>query len=167
MLYTSAKDPTGSGSHREEGSASIPREGPLGGKAVPACGGLPDPEAGGPGVWCREVKGGLRPGGRTTFQIPADTPNTPSLWQENILEPYNWFFVFFFFFFFFLLQPHLRHVEIIWGRGVQLELQLLAYTIATAMPDPEPTEGGQESKSHLHGDNIASLTCRAAVGTLL
>ena len=37
--------------------------------------------------------------------------------------------------FFFFLEPHLHHVEVPRLR-VKLELQLLSYTIATAMPDP-------------------------------
>ena len=47
------------------------------------------------------------------------------------------FFFFFFFFFFFLvfLGPHPWHMEVP-GLGVQSELQLLAYTTATATPDP-------------------------------
>ena len=45
------------------------------------------------------------------------------------------FFPSFFFFFFFLLRPHMPHMEVL-GLGVELELQLHIYTIATAMPDP-------------------------------
>ena len=46
------------------------------------------------------------------------------------------FFVFFFFFFFFyFLWPHPRHREVP-RLGVEWELQLPAYTTATAMPDP-------------------------------
>ena len=36
--------------------------------------------------------------------------------------------------FFSFLGPHLQHVEIPWV-GVKMAMQLLAYTIATAMPD--------------------------------
>ena len=36
---------------------------------------------------------------------------------------------------FFILGPHLRHMEVP-SLGVELELQLLAYTTATAMGDP-------------------------------
>ena len=39
------------------------------------------------------------------------------------------------FFFFVFLGPHPWHVAIL-GLGVELELQLLAYTTAIAMPDP-------------------------------
>ena len=39
------------------------------------------------------------------------------------------------FFFFFFLEPHLGHVEVP-RPGVQMELQLLAYTTATATQDP-------------------------------
>ena len=38
------------------------------------------------------------------------------------------------FFFPFICGPHLRHIEVL-RIGVELELQLLAYTTATAMPD--------------------------------
>ena len=41
------------------------------------------------------------------------------------------FFFFFFFFFFWLLGPHLQHMEVP-RLGVESELQLLAYTTATA-----------------------------------
>ena len=40
-----------------------------------------------------------------------------------------------FFFFFFLLTPHLRHMEVP-RLGVESELQLWAYTTATAVLDP-------------------------------
>ena len=40
-----------------------------------------------------------------------------------------------FFFFFSFLGPHLQHTEIP-RLGIKLELQLLAYTPAIAMPDP-------------------------------
>ena len=65
-----------------------------------------------------------------------------------------------FFPFFFFLGLHLWHIEVPW-LGVKLELQLPTYTTATAtrdlscicdlqpqlmaMPDPKPTEQGQES----------------------
>ena len=39
------------------------------------------------------------------------------------------------FFFFSFLGPHLWLTEVS-GLGVELELQLLVYTLATAMPDP-------------------------------
>ena len=39
------------------------------------------------------------------------------------------------FFTFSFLGPHLWHMEVPW-LGVELELQLLAYMTATAMPDP-------------------------------
>ena len=39
------------------------------------------------------------------------------------------------FFFFFFLLPHLQHMEVP-RIGVELELQLLAYAIGTAMHDP-------------------------------
>ena len=42
---------------------------------------------------------------------------------------------FFFFFFFFFLGPHPQHLEVL-RLEVKLELQLPAYTTATAMPDP-------------------------------
>ena len=46
-------------------------------------------------------------------------------------------FFFFFFFFFVLLGPHPRHMEVLMLGG-ELELQLPAYTTATATRDPEP-----------------------------
>ena len=45
------------------------------------------------------------------------------------------YLVIFFFFFFFFLGLYLWHMEIP-RLGVELELQLLAYTTAMAMPDP-------------------------------
>ena len=42
---------------------------------------------------------------------------------------------FFFFFFLVFLGPHLRHMEVP-RLGVEAELQLPAYTTATATPDP-------------------------------
>ena len=41
----------------------------------------------------------------------------------------------FLFFFFCFFGPHLQHMEVP-SPGVKLKLQLLAYTTATAMPDP-------------------------------
>ena len=35
--------------------------------------------------------------------------------------------------------------------GIEVELQLLAYTTATAISDPQPTERGQESHLCPHG----------------
>ena len=54
----------------------------------------------------------------------------------------------FFFFFIFFLGLHLYQVP---RQGVELELQLLAYTTATATLDPYPTERGQELNLHPHG----------------
>ena len=56
---------------------------------------------------------------------PAGGDSTNLYWQWN----------FFFFFFFCFLGPHPRHMEIS-RLGVQLELQLPAYTTATAMQNP-------------------------------
>ena len=42
-------------------------------------------------------------------------------------------------FIFAILGPHPQHMEVP-RLGVESELQLPAYTIATAMPDPQPTE---------------------------
>ena len=72
----------------------------------------------------------------------------------------------FFFFFFGFLGLHPWHMEVP-RLGVYLELQLLAYTTATAMPDPshvghlqphltampdpQPTERGQGSNLQPHG----------------
>ena len=43
--------------------------------------------------------------------------------------------LYFILFFFIFLGPHLQHVEVP-RLGVESELQLLAYTTATVMPDP-------------------------------
>ena len=51
------------------------------------------------------------------------------------------------FFFFFGLQGHGCTGDP--RLGVILELQLLAYAIATAMWDPLPTKQGQGSKTHM------------------
>ena len=45
-------------------------------------------------------------------------------------------------FYFYFSWPHLQHMEVP-RLEVKLELQLLAYTTATAMLDPQPTEQGQ------------------------
>ena len=41
------------------------------------------------------------------------------------------------------------------------------YPTAMAIPDPKPTEGGQESNMHPHRDTIGSLTFWATMGTPL
>ena len=46
-------------------------------------------------------------------------------------------FIYFYFIFFVFLGPHLWHMEVP-GLGVESELQLLAYTTATATPDLSP-----------------------------
>ena len=46
-----------------------------------------------------------------------------------------WVFFFFFFFFFFFLGPHMGHTEVP-RLGLELELQLLAYTTAAVTWDP-------------------------------
>ena len=50
--------------------------------------------------------------------------------------------------FIYFLGPHLRHIEVL-RLGIQSELQLLAYTIATATPDP----------SHVCDLHHSSLQC--------
>ena len=70
--------------------------------------------------------------------------------------------------FFLFLQLQLRHMEVP-RLGVQSELQLPAYTTATATWDlshicdlhgslQQPTEQGQGSKPHPLGDNITFLS---------
>ena len=54
------------------------------------------------------------------------------------------------FFFFHFLGLHLQHVEVP-RRGVESELQLPAYTTATATRDPSPTEQGQGLNPCPHG----------------
>ena len=49
--------------------------------------------------------------------------------------------------FFVFIGPHVWHMDVP-SLGVKLELQLWAYTTATATLDPEPTERGQESNLH-------------------
>ena len=52
-----------------------------------------------------------------------------------------------FFFFFVFLGAHLRHTEVP-SLGVESELQLLAYTTATATPDPSIAHGNAGSLTH-------------------
>ena len=53
----------------------------------------------------------------------------------HMLSPFvSHFFSFLFFFFFFFFGPQVQHMEVP-RLGVELELQLLAYTAAIAMPD--------------------------------
>ena len=82
--------------------------------------------------------------------------------------------------FFSFVQLHLQHMGVP-RVGVKSELQLPAYTTATATPDPShvcdlhhsswqcwirnPTEWGQGSNLHPHGNSIASLTHWATTGT--
>ena len=84
----------------------------------------------------------------------------------------------FFFFFLFFFRPYLQHMEVP-RQGVEWELQLLAYTTATATPDPShicdlnptsrqcqiinPLRPGIEPKS----SQITTWVCyhRATVGT--
>ena len=40
--------------------------------------------------------------------------------------------------------------------GVESELNLLAYSTATAMPDPYSTEPGQGAKQYSHGYQLGS-----------
>ena len=53
-------------------------------------------------------------------------------------------------FYFCFLGPHPGHMEFP-RLGVESELQLQAYTTATAMPDPRPTERGQGLNPHPRG----------------
>ena len=64
----------------------------------------------------------------------------PTLMLPSYASPWNIFLsllilVIFDFFFFFFSGPHPQNIEIP-RLGVELELQLLAYTAATATPDP-------------------------------
>ena len=67
-------------------------------------------------------------------------------------------FFFFGFFFFFWLLSFQGHTRSVWRLGVKSELQLPAYTAATAVPDTQPTEQGQGSKLHPHGCQSDSST---------
>ena len=53
-------------------------------------------------------------------------------------------------FFMVFLELHPWHMEII-RLGIESELQLPAYTTATATPDPQPSEGRQGSNPCPHG----------------
>ena len=55
--------------------------------------------------------------------------------QTNLSVCFLSCFFFLFYFLFFFLGPHLQHIEVP-RLGVESELQLLVYTIATAMLDP-------------------------------
>ena len=76
-------------------------------------------------------------------QIPNPSLPTPSpSWQPQICSLCLWVcfcfmdkFIYVIFFPFFSLGLHLRHMEVP-RLGAVLELQLLSYTTATAMPDP-------------------------------
>ena len=56
-------------------------------------------------------------------------------WQFSLLVCFFWGGGLFWFWFFFFLWPHLQHMEIL-RLGAESELQLLAYTTATATQDP-------------------------------
>ena len=64
-------------------------------------------------------------------------PSSISIAPTLIQIPSSSAFSFLFFF-----RPHPRHMKVP-RLGFKSELQLLAYTTATAMPDPQPTELGQ------------------------
>ena len=69
-------------------------------------------------------------------------------------------------FFFFFLQPHWQHMEIP-GVGVELDLQLPAYSTACSNAKSSPSGPGQGSNLHPHRDNNGSLTLWATMGTPL
>ena len=73
--------------------------------------------------WC----GGFKP---RFYCIPIEQQNSAK--RKSSCFPPLFFFLFPFFVF---LGPHLQHMEVP-RLGVELELQLLAYTTATAKPDP-------------------------------
>ena len=74
--------------------------------------------------------------------------------------------------FFFFLWPHLQHVErpelgvesgAATGATPQprqhwIQATSATYTTLIAMPDTKPTEQGQGLNSHLHRNNVGSLT---------
>ena len=49
--------------------------------------------------------------------------------------------------------------------GVQMELQLPAYTTGTAIPDPQPIEWGQGDQTHILMDTSHILNPRGTMGT--
>ena len=70
----------------------------------------------------------------------SGTESLPRKWQCLILNPLShqgtpMLFIFYLFLSFVLLGPHLQHMEVP-RLGIKSELQLPAYTTATAMPDP-------------------------------
>ena len=69
--------------------------------------------------------------GRSKQQISTTLVGVSSLRETQVIVP---FLEVLFFFFFFFLGPHMQHMKVP-RLGVKLELQLLAYTIATAMQD--------------------------------
>ena len=75
--------------------------------------------------------------GRTVSYRVSEDRGSSSGWM--VRKSFFFFFFFFSFFFFFFLAlvfigPHPWHMEVL-RLGVKLELQLLAYTTATATPD--------------------------------
>ena len=85
----------------------------------------------------------LNPCTRLGIEPPPQQQPEPLQRQCQILNPLyrngnchlNSFYFIIFLFYFFFLGPHSWHREVPrWG--VKLELQLLAYALATAMPDP-------------------------------
>ena len=75
----------------------------------------------------------LKGGVHTRLIINAYLHTYLYIQKHKFLFPYS-FFLFFFLSFFFFLGPYLQHMEVP-RLGVELELQLPAYTTATAMPD--------------------------------
>ena len=81
-------------------------------------------------------------------------------------------FSFFVFFFFFLLGLHLRHMEVPW-LGVQSELWVPAYAIATAMGDPSCacdlhyTHGNARFLRHWVRPGIEPMSSWILVGSFL
>ena len=80
------------------------------------------------------------------FCLLAFRTELNKIWE--IVHLYN--ILGFFVFCFVLLGPHPRHMEVL-GLGVKRQLQLPAYTAATATLDPYHTERGQGSNPHLNG----------------
>ena len=82
---------------------------------------------------------------------PLPTPARP---LDEHFQPL--FFIYLFILSFVFLGSHPQHMEIP-RLGVQSELQVLAYTTVTAMPDPQPTERGWGSNLQPHGSQLGML----------
>ena len=116
--------------------------------------------------------------GRKKLQCFSNWRGWRTWWMHGWLYTYLTAFPIYSFFFFFFLGPHLWHMEVP-RLGVKLELQLPAYTTATASWDPSSaatyTTAHSNSGSLTHWTKPGTTTswilvrvlyCWAAVGTV-